>query len=551
MQYVNDVLTGRIVAGKWLRLACARQRRDLARKDWGYRWSDWHAADVCGFVEKLPHIEGTWTTRTIQLEPVQIFLLTTLFGWRTADGGRRFSLAYICAARKFAKSTLAAAITLYCLTCEQEPGPQIIIGATTGQQAQKVFRPASEMVKRTPDLRAAFGVAAWAHAITCETTGGFIQPINAKGSTQDGWNPYVAVLDELHAHPTPALYNVIRSSLGSRANQLILIVTTAGHSVAGICYEQESLAKKILDQVIDADHFFAVIFAIDDDDDVFDEACWMKANPMIGITPSWQKMREYAAEARVSPLALGEFTTKRCNRWAGAAEAWLNLARWDACADPSLTIDRFVGRPCWIGGDLSDCNDLTATVRLFADGGQLFAFPRFYLPRDLVDAKAATATAHYRAWANAGLLELTDGNAIDHNRIGADVRADCQRFDVRAIRFDRYQSAQLMTGLASDGLPAVILPKNAATWTAPAQELEKAILAGTFRHSGHPVYRWNASNVCTSRRIDHSILTKKDTPMSPNKIDGIDATIAALSAYLTPAPTPPNYRVIVFGGRRL
>jgi len=542
--YIDDVLAGRSIAGTWLKLACERQRRDRARADWPYAWSPWHGHDVCDFIEKLPHIEGTWPTPTITLQPVQVFLLTTLFGWRTTAGGRRFSMAYWCAARKFAKSTLAAGIALYCLTCEGENGPQVIIGATTGQQALKVFRPASEMVKRTRDLREQFTLTAWAHAITCDQNGGFVQTINAKSSTQDGWNPYLVILDELHAHLTPGLFNVIRSSLGSRANQLILIVTTAGFNIGGICYEQQGLVQKILQQVIEADHYFGVIFALDDGDDVFDERAWPKANPMLGITPTWDKMREYATEARNAPTSLGEFTTKRCNRWSGVAQAWLNLAHWDACKDSQLSIDTFVGEPCWIGGDLSDCNDLTAKVCLFRRGDLVFAFPTFYLPEALVQKRQVSTTAHYAAWARDGWLQLTPGNTIDHDWILRDVQADGKRFDVQAIVFDRYQSAQLVNTLTKDGYLALTLMKSAPNFTPPCQELEKLILAGRLRHTGHPVFRWMASNTCVSRRIDKSLVTKKETVNSPNKIDGIDATIHAIHPMLlqtAPEPAPELY----------
>ena len=456
-------------------------------------------------------------------------------------------MAYIAAARKFAKSTLAAGIALYCLTCEGEAGPQIIIAATTGQQAEKVFRPAREMVKRTPDLRSAFGLEAWSHAITCGDNGGFIQTINAKGSTQDGWNPYLVVLDELHAHQSPTLFNVLRSSFGSRPNQLMLIITTAGFNIAGVCYEQQTLLTKILEGTIEADHYFGAIFAIDDGDDPFDEHVWIKANPLLGITPTLEKMQEYAGEAKQSPLSLNEFVTKRCNRWSGAAQAWLNLARWDACADPALSLDAFTGAPVWIGLDLSDCNDMTSAVLVFEQDARLIVFPVFYLPADLVASAPGGVTAHYAAWARAGLLELTDGNAIDHNRIAADVRGWVSRFDVRAVVGDRYQSAQLLTGLATDGIPATTVPKNAVTWTPPAQELEKRIQAGTLRHSGHAVLRWNAANACVSRRLDKSIVTKKDTINSSQKIDGIDAAIQAIGAWLVPPPAPVEYSVYVFG----
>ncbi len=187
---------------KWVRLAARRHIGDLKRarrdKAWEYDFDPWHAGDVCDFIEKLPHVEGEWGSPTIHLENWQIFILCVTFGWRRrADRGRRFSAAYIEVARKNAKSTRAAGVALYCLTCEGEVGPQVLIGATTGAQAGKVFKPAKCMVERTPDLRAAFGLEAMAHSIPCHTSGGYIQPINAKASTQDGHNPHAAILDEL------------------------------------------------------------------------------------------------------------------------------------------------------------------------------------------------------------------------------------------------------------------------------------------------------------------------------------------------------------------
>lgn len=168
LKYAKGVASGKIVACKWVKLACQRHLDDLKRKNWEYAFDRWHGNDICDFVEKLPHIEGVWDTPTLTLEPPQIFILVSVFGWRRkADGHRRFSYVYIEMARKGAKSTLTAGIALYCLCCEDEPGPQIIIGATTGEQAGKVFNPAKKMVEKTPDLREAFGLKPWAKSVTC------------------------------------------------------------------------------------------------------------------------------------------------------------------------------------------------------------------------------------------------------------------------------------------------------------------------------------------------------------------------------------------------
>jgi len=506
----------------------------------------------------LPHVEGTWGTPTIKLEPVQIFLLTTIFGWRRkSDGGRRFSTVYIEAARKFAKSTLSAAVSLYCLTCEQEVGPQIVIGATTAEQAQKVFVPAKRMVERTGDLREAFELEPWARAVTCRQNGGTIQTINAKGRTQDGWNPHVVMLDELHAHPDRSLFDVMRSSFGARKNPLLWIITTAGYNTNGVCYEQRSAAVKVLEGVIELDHLFAVIFTIDEKDDPFNERVWVKANPMLGITPSLESMRAYAADAKVSPGDEGEFKTKRLNVWMSSASAWLNQQQWMECADPTLAWSDFEGLDCYVGADLADKNDITAIVLAAIDtSGRLLCKPVFWLPDEvLADPKHAEGRgpAPYRTWSTQGHLRLTPGDWVDHNEVEEQIEEWLKRFSVRAITFDQFAAAQAMASRLNekhatpDKPIATVLHKKASATTDPCKEIEARVKGGPLRlrHDGNPVMNWMASNVVVARRRDETILPIKESAMSPNKIDGIDALVNAISPLvLHKQEREPEYRML-------
>lgn len=557
-RYARDVVAGKIVACKWVRLACKRHLRDLKRpRKWGYHFDRWHADDVCDFIEKLPHYEGQWKTATIFLEPAQIFILTTIFGWRrNEDGGRRFSVVYVEMARKGAKSTLTAGVSLYCLCCEDEPGAQVIIGATTGAQALKVFKPAQEMVKRTPELQEAFGLTAWAKSITCAQNAGYIQTINAKGSTQDGHNPHLGVLDELHAHRDRSLFDVIQSARGSRSNRLLWNITTAGFDTTGVCYEQRTYLTKILEGVFEADHYFGIIYTLDEEevdadgtvikpaDDPFDEKVWIKANPMLGVTPSLKDMREGAAEAKASPESEGNFVTKNLNVWLNGVSRWLPMARWNQCADGTLSWDDFEGLDCWIGGDLADKDDIAALVlAAFDTRGRLIVKPKFYLPeavlQDPVHAQGK-GPAPYRAWEKKGHLVLTPGDWIDHNVIEEQIVEWLDRFSVRRATFDQFAAAQAMASRLnedhSDGdqVIAEVLHKKAASVTDPAKELAARVKSGPsrFRHDGNPVMNWMASNVVVSRRRDETILPIKESPMSPNKIDGIDAIINAIAPAL-------------------
>lgn len=549
-RYAEDVVSGRIVAGKLTKQACKRHLADLKREGWAFYFDAWHAADVCDFIEKLPHVEGEWDTPTIRLEPVQVFILTAVFGWRRPGGFRRFSEVYIEAARKFAKSTLTAAVALYCLTCEGEAGPQIIVGATTGEQAGKVFIPAKRMVEKTPALQEAFELETFARAVTCRQNGGFIQAINAKGKTQDGWNPHLGILDELHAHLDRALFDVIKSAFGARKNPLLWIITTAGFDTGGVCYEQRDVAVKMLSGLVQLDHLFAVIFTIDEADDPFDERVWPKANPMIGITPTWERMREAAANAKVSPLEEGNFKTKNLNVWMNAVAAWLSGPQWKACGDPTLTWDDFKGRDCWIGLDLSDKDDITAAVlAAFDDDGRLIFKPKFWLPEavlSLPEHRSARGSARYRVWRDGGFLTLTPGDWIDHGEVERQVREWIDAYSVRRVTFDQFAAGQLMASrlnedLASSDNPlAMILPKNAKNVTDPAKDLEARVKSGQtrLRHDDNPIMNWMAGNVCVEPRRDGTILPTKDKKNSANKIDGIDALINAIHPAVIGASSP-------------
>jgi phage terminase large subunit-like protein len=532
---MHDVMAGRIVAGSWVRLAVDRQFRESERAAsdtaWPYVFSAEHAAEVCGFLERLPHVEGKWSTPTIQLEPWQVFVVSTLFGWRQRDDRtrRRFTSLYLEVARKAAKSTLAAGLGLYHLLHEHEPGASVICGATTGQQARIVFSIMQRMVRKAAWLRDA-GLQVWANAITCEAIDGSARPVNSKSQTLDGLNPSCIVLDESHAQSF-GLHDVLKSAQGARRNPLLLAPTTAGYDLLSVGYALRQTVQKVLQQVLTNDNLLGIIYALDEADDWRDEKTWAKANPSIGVTPTLEWVRGYARDAEQTPGLAGEFQVKVCSLWLHSASTWLSMPAWDRCTDTELTIASFAKGKCWIGSDLASRDDLAALAFLFERAGVLYGFTRCYLP-ELVVADRAREIPEYRVWADAGLLVLTDGDMIDLNRIERDIRDACTRYDVRDICFDTYGSLQISSSLAADGLPARVEGKSPKTFTGPSLELEARIRAGKFRHDGNSLLKWAASNAVVSRRTDGSLLPKKATAESAHKIDPIDALLMAIGGWL-------------------
>ncbi|MBR8053216.1 terminase large subunit [Burkholderia vietnamiensis] len=530
-QYIDDVLAGRIVACKWVKLACERQRRDLARADMGdpefpYRFDNDAATRICEFIELLPHTKGRWarTRQRIKLEPWQAFILTTVFGWLHVDSGlRRFRRAYEEVARKNAKSTKSSGIALYLFAADGEPGAEVYSAATTRDQAKIVFDDARAMALREPDMCAALGVEILQHQLLTDDGSKFL-PLSAEGSTLDGLNVHGGVIDELHAHKTRAVFDVIDSGTGARDQSLLWLITTAGSDLTGICYEQRTHVTKILEGVFVDETFFGIIFTLDDGDDWSDPSVWIKANPNLGVSVFVDDMEMACRKAQSMPSAVNNFLTKRLNVWVNADSAWMDMRAWERCADRDMRLDDFVGERCWIGMDLAEKTDFAALVLVFERAGTFYVFPRFYLNEYAVENGS---NSQYSGWERAGHIIVNEGNATDFDLIADDIRRFCGMFDVQEIPFDPAMSRYFATQLVKEGLPLVEIRQAPIFFTQPIIQTENLVLEGKLRFDGNPAMTWMVSNVVvTTSRYNGLKHPTKERP--ENKIDGPVAMFLAL-----------------------
>lgn len=508
--------------GKWVRLAAKRFLADLKRakrKRPPFVFDEWHACDPCDFIEKLPHVEGKWARPEIELHRSHVFFVVQLFGFRNLDGSRRFTSALFAVARKNAKSTLAAAILLYCQCCEEEEGAQIISAATTGSQARIIFNVAKRMTEKTPDLQEAFGLACWANSISRMETGASFKPINAKASTQDGLNPSHVGLDEIHAHKSADLLNVLTSAAGARSNPLWLYTTTEGYTNPGPWGEIRQFAKQVLQGILgdSADHFLVVFYAVDEDDDEFDESAWPKANPLMDANPHLLKaIRKEAVEARQMPSKLAEFKIKRLNRPASSATGWVDLTKWQRCGG-KVDLDWLAGHPCWGALDLASTLDLTSWRLVWKVDGVYYTWGRRFVPSEAVRARTERGVVPYAGWVAAGLIEVTDGEVTDYTVVESRIREDIERFNPRAIGYDRWNAQEISQRLLEDGYPLIEFNQTTKNYHPAMQELERAYISKSIQHGNDPVLNWCASNLIAVK--DGNLNMKPDKKRSPDKID--------------------------------
>lgn len=526
--------------GVRIRQAAQRFLDDLKRAksaDCAFLFDEWHACDPCDFIEKLPHVEGVWETPNITLHPSHIFFLVQLFGFRNrVSGKRRFTSALFAVARKNAKSTLSAGVLLYCMCCEDEPGAQIISAATTFDQASIIWKVAKMMVDKTPDLRDAFGLETWAKSISRMEMGASFKALHAKASTQDGLNPSHVGLDEIHAHKTADLLNVLTSAAGARANPLWLYTTTEGYTNPGPWAEIRTFAKSLLSGVLgtSADHFLVVFYAVDEEDktlgikadEEFDESCWIKANPLMDVNPHLKDaIRKEAVEARQMPSKLAEFRIKRLNRPASTSDGWIDLGKWNLCAG-EVDLSWLEKYPCYGGLDLASTTDIAAFRLIWNVEGTIYTHGWRWAPQSAVAFRTNRGTVPYAAWVEMGLLQQTEGDVTDYNVVKADIIAAHERFDIQVIGYDGWNASQIVNDLTDAGVRLIEFIQGPKSYHPAMKALEIAYIGGRFRHGGDQLLNWCASNLVARR--DQNLNMAPDKKRSADKIDDMAALLMAV-----------------------
>lgn len=539
-RYAEAIVAGDIPACQWVRRACQRQLDDLARfkgRASPYRFNPlltdamgrkYRPADnLCAFVELLPHIKGPLAGTPITLEPWQVFILSTIFGWVKRDGRRRFRRAYIEVPRGNAKSTLSSAVGLYMLTADGEGGAECYSLATTRDQARIVFGDAQQMARKSSGFRTRYGVTVGAHNIHVINTASKFEALSAEGSTLDGLNIHFGCIDELHAHKTRTVYDVVETGTGKRDNSLLWVITTAGSDRAGICYEARSFVTRVLGGQVEDDSQFGIIYGLDDGDDWATEDALVKANPNWGISVRPEVILPLQAKALQLPSATNNFRTKHCNDWVSVDTAWMDIRAWERCADSRLSPDGFEGQPCWIGIDLASKVDIASMALLFERDGQVVGFVRHFLPEDTV---FAAANSQYQGWMHAGRLLATPGNVTDFGLIEAELLDAASRFEIKAVAFDPFQATQFSTRMLAEGLPMIEVRPTVLNFSEPMKQLEALVLQGKWAFDGDPVLTWMVSNVVCHRDAKDNIYPRKERP--ENKIDGVIAVLMALNRLL-------------------
>lgn len=560
-QYARDVIDGRIVACKWVRLACERHVHDLDHAhERGFVFDVQSADHVLHFIGMLRHSKGKWGRgkgELIRLDAWQQFVIWVAFGWKrdnsdrwietTADGQvqdtrgmRRFRALYEEVARKNGKSTKAAGLGLYLAFADGEPGAEVYSAATKRDQARIVHKEAIRMVRKNAGLKKYINIVK--DNLSLEQTASKYEPLGADSDSTDGLNVHGYIADELHAWKNREMWDVLETATGSREQPMGIAITTAGVDRRSICYEKHEYTRKVLegwkDGSFEDDTWFGIIFTLDDDDDWRDEKVWVKANPNLGVSKYFDDMRMKAKRASQSAAALNNFLRRELNVWVQGVVKWMPMDDWRACNGSVSALEfenRLKGMTCYGGLDLSSTSDITAFVMAFLDEDEnVFVLCRFWVPEDTLEGiphyRSSDDAKHIQQWVKDGFIEATPGNVIDYDFIFEQIEKDADGYKIDQVAFDRWGAARVVQVLENKGMTMVQFGQGFASMNPPMKELERLVLSKKIVHGGNPVLTWMADNLVA--RMDPAGNVKPDKEKSRDKIDGIVALIMALDLAL-------------------
>ena len=370
------------------------------------------AAKACEFFERfLRHAKGEWAGQRFALSEWQKRdIIRPIFGWKRPDGTRKYRKVYVEVPRKNGKSTLGAGIALYLLFSDGEPGAEIYSAAADREQAAIIFDVARQMVEQDPDLRTRCEV--FRRSIVVGKTGSAYHVLSADAPTKHGKNSHGVLFDELHAQPNRELYDVLKTSTGSRRQPLFVMFTTAGYDKTSICWEEHEYATRLLTGAIQDDTYLSIIYAADQDEDWTDPKVWARANPGLGESVKIQYLQDECPRAKESPAYQNTFPRLHLNQWTEQATRFLDMDAWDACAgqvDPA----ELEGCPCRAGLDLASTIDISAFVMCFAneDGGYTW-LPFFCVPEEAIRKRSTEIEARMtlaQKWHTGVFVKFADG----------------------------------------------------------------------------------------------------------------------------------------------
>lgn len=524
IQYAEDVLSGKIVTGHYIKLAVERFFRLMY--DGRYEFREDKVEQVCEFISIIHHYTGKHAGKPFVLEAWQEWIVASMYGFYLRGTNERLvQSAYIEMARKQGKSAFASALCLYHLIADGEMNAEVYMAANSKDQAKVSFNMASNFSKML-DPRKEF-LDPYRDTIKYERTLSFLKVLAADSSKLDGPNASMYLIDEYHAAKNSGVKDVLQSSQGMRENPMAVIITTAGFDRLGVCYQYREMCTEVVSGLKEDDTLFIAIYCLDKEDDWKDEAVWVKSNPNLGVTVQTKYLKTQVRKAINTPSDEVGIKTKNLNIWCDAEKTWIK-DDYILSASANVNLEEYNGLDCFIGVDLSSTSDLTSFSVMIPTTEKMVWKTFYFLPEAALTEKRFKEL--YGEWARQGALCITPGNVVDYDFILNKIMEIGQILNIVTIGYDSWNATQFVINCTEKGLPMEPYSQSIGNFNKPTKELERLLLSGVAVIDNNIITRHCFRNVVMAR--DKNGNTKPSKQYEEKKIDGVIAMIEALGVYL-------------------
>jgi phage terminase large subunit-like protein len=542
VKYSDDIISGNIISCKKHKWACSRFLNDLSRTggvDFPYVFSEEKAERFLKWMTFFKHTKGPLAGQFKTPEPIEKFIFGNIYGWvHKGTGYRRFRKAYWQVAKKNAKSQDLAITGLYGIAADNEPYAEVYIAATKKEQTRYVWGEADLISKACQWLKGKivtkFYEPIMSKAILHPKSGSFFSRLSNEDKKKgDGANPHYGLIDEYHQHDTTEHYDTLSSGMKTRKQPLLFIITTAGRELNNPCYREEyKYVTDILDPdcEVENDRYFAMINELDTDDegnlldDINDERCWPKANPIVCLTQEGiDSIRDEVKTGQDKPDKMADVLTKTFDVWVNKGKnSYMNRAKWKACGIKKDTIlPDLTTCECYIGVDLTSRIDLASVAFVFDVSEELVIIKSHsFMPEATLNQKSKTDKMPYALWKEKGWLTTTPGEVLDDRFVAKYIDDEVKRnkYNAKTCGFDMYNATQFANVMADDyGYTMVVIRQGIPTLHEPTKRFREEVYAGHVLHEDNPVLNTAMGNAVT--RTDHNSNIMLDKEKSFERID--------------------------------
>tara|TARA_R110000803_G_scaffold210835_1_gene284135 strand:+ start:3686 stop:5443 length:1758 start_codon:yes stop_codon:yes gene_type:complete len=526
-EYIENVLNGKIITNKWIKLQIERGISDRDRKD--LYW-DQSAVDLAFKFFSFIRIPIKSNPEQFLLTNFQAWIISQLFGWYRLDGTRKYRYGLIYTARKSGKTMFSVAVMLLLSYYDDVFDSEVYLLATTREQANQGMKYMKSIINQSPSLKSRSTVRRF--DIGHKQNGdAILKSLAAKAESLDSLNPNGAIIDEMHAHPDLSLYNVIKSGVLARDNPMILITSTAGFNTEYPFFGMVERGKRVLMGELENDSMFYALYTLDDDDDPLDQSLWVKSNPNLGQTIPSNALAIEWEQAKDSIIEKVNFEVKNLNLYRDGIDQWIR----DADYLPNfLKVDpnKMKGWKAWGGLDLASTKDLASLVWLLQDPDteRFYIVPEFYFPLN-EDNKVRKSGIDLGQWIEKGFIMQHNKKTIDHEAIKDRIHYWSMIFDVQMLGYDQWNSTLVIPYVETEfGLYCQSIPQTTLFFNFPLKYLEKNILGNNISMSDNPVMRWMFKNIVLYQDGNGNVKIAKNK--SGDSVDGPVALCMAMGCWL-------------------